>query len=82
MEGNGGAPPIAVGKVLLGQHLPHGCRAQQPDHLGQIQLGQPCAVPLNVQASRRVKIQNRAQLLQVCAGVLLHLLGAELRAGG
>ncbi len=89
MQGNRRARAVAVGEILLRQHLTHRARAQQLDHLRQIQPRQPFAVAPHLQAPRRFEIQQRplprlsqTQLHQVRFRVRLHLRRAQLHPCG
>ncbi|CAI8421088.1 MAG: Uncharacterised protein [Cyanobium sp. ARS6] len=89
MQGNRGATAIALGEVILGQHLAHGGRPQQADDLGQIQTCEPFAVSAHLQATRGLKIEQcrllrlaLAQLCQVGGGIGLNLFSAELHPCG
>ena len=89
VQGDGGARAVAIGKVLLGQHLAHGADAQQLNHLGQVKPGEPLAVAAHLQPARSLEIKQGAlaglaltQLLQVSGGIGLHRSSAELHPGG
>ena len=89
VQGNRCARAVAVGEILLGQHLAHGAGAQQFNHLGQIEGRQPFAVAPHLQPPGGGEIQQgpfgilaQTQLHQVGFGIGLHFGGTELHPGG
>ena len=88
VQGNRRSRSVAVGEILLGQHLAHGGHPQEFNHLRQGQARQPFTVAAHLKAARGLEIQEGLvlgqalpKLGQVGAGIRLHGLGAELHPG-
>ena len=58
VQGDRCTSDVAIRKILLGQHLTNGGDAQQLNHLGQVEAGQPFAVAAHLQAPRGFEIQQ------------------------
>ena len=89
MQGNRGPAAVALGEVVLGQHLAHGAGAEQADHRRQVHALQPLGVVANLQPTRGLEIQQRRvlwlvlpQLTQIGGGVGGHLFFGQLHPGG
>ena len=88
MQGDRGAAAVALGEVVLGQHLTDGASAEQGDHRRQVHALQPLGVVTDLQTRES---QNPAApfpwlvlplLAQVGGGVGAHLLLGELHPRG
>ena len=89
MQGDRGAAAVALGEVVLGQHLAHGAGAEQADHRRQVHALQPLGVVSHLQAAGGFEIEQRRllrlvlpQLAQIGGGVGGHLLLGELHPRG
>ena len=85
MQGNRRTAAVAVGEIVLGQHLSHRGGSQKSNHLGQVQTSEPFTVAAHLQSTGGLEIQQSClprltltQLGEVSGRIGINIVSREL----